>query len=516
MRKILFSWATFWLVVAGIIIYLLLPLRQKLRFGIDLVGGTFLTLKVQTDKAVEAKLQGILQFIPDKLKSGNYKLPVSKQVKGQEILLKFADVPSANAASIYLKDNLKDLITRVNGDVITMSFTPREAQKIKTDAVRTNIDVFHTRLNRLSVEEITVAQKGEDQIIVELPDIADPQRARAMIGKPAVLEFKLVEKKGKSPEDILYEYDGIMPEGKEILPHRDRDEKGKPIGYFLVPKFTDITGSLLRDASVGFGGETGNQLAVKFKFSAEGGDKFYELTSRNHGRNLAIVLDNEIISAPSIGASISTEGEIFGRFTGEEVKELAMLLKSGALVAPVTIEEDRQIGATLGAESIRKGLLSCLVGLGLLLFFSILYYRVSGFLAFVALLFNLVLVLFGLASVRATLTLPGIAGMILTIGMAIDASILIYERIKESLRQGVSIRKSVNTGFANAMVVILDANITTFIVGVVLYKFGTGPIRGFAVTMMLGIVATLITGLFFLRSLFNFILNAFNVKKLSI
>ena len=516
MRKLLFSWATFWLVVAGAIIYFLFPLRQKLRFGIDLVGGTFLTLKVQTDKAVEGKLRGTLQFIPDKLKSGNYKLPVSKEVKGQEIVLKFADVSSANSAAIYLKDNLKDLVTKIEGDVVTIRFTPREEKKIKAEAVRTNIEVFHTRLNRLSVEEITIAQKGEDQIIVELPDIADPQKARAMIGKPAVLEFKLVEKRDKSPEDILYEYDGIMPEGKEILPHRDRDEKGKPIAYFLVPQYTDITGSLLRDASVGFGGQTGNRLVVKFKFSSEGGDKFYELTSRHHGRNLAIVLDNEIISAPSISASIRTEGEISGKFTSQELKELSMLLKSGALVAPVTIEEDRQIGATLGAESVRKGLMSCLVGLGLLLFFSILYYRVSGFLAFIALLFNLVLVLFGLASVRATLTLPGIAGMILTIGMAIDASILIYERIKASLKEGVSIKKAVNSGFSKAMVVILDANITTFIVGVVLYKFGTGPIRGFAVTMMLGIIATLITGLFFLRSLFNFILNAFNVKKLSI
>jgi len=513
MRKTTFSWVAVWVIVAGLIGYKLWPLRQSLRFGIDLVGGTFLTLKVQTDKAVDNALLARMQFIPERLKDDGKPVPVTREVKNQEVLLTFKDVASANSASLFLRDSFKDLKAQVADKAVKLRFSPSVEKRIKADAVRANIDVFHTRLNRLSVEEVSVAQKGEDQIIVELPDVADPQKARAMIGKPAVLEFKLVEKGDKSPEDILYEYDGIMPEGMEILPHKK--EEGKVNKYYLVPQYTDITGSLLRDAKVGFGGDTGHELVVQFTFSSEGGDKFYELTSKNHGKQLGIVLDNVIISAPSIGASIRHSGEIRG-FKGDQVKELAMLLKSGALVAPVTIEEDRQIGATLGAESIRKGLVACLVGLGLLFLFGLLYYKVSGILAFIALIFNLFLILFGLSSVRATLTLPGIAGIILTVGMAIDASILIFERIKEMLASGVSIKKAVNTGFQNAMVVILDANITTFIVGVVLYKFGTGPIRGFAVTMMLGIVATLITGLFFLRSLFNFILNTFNVKKLSI
>jgi preprotein translocase subunit SecD len=228
---------------------------------------------------------------------------------------------------------------------------------------------------------------------------------------------------------------------------------------------------------------------------------------------LAIVLDGEIISAPQIRSAIRSEGSISG-VGPQEAQELSLLLKSGAFVAPVTFEEERQIGPSLGAESIRQGLVSCLVGLAALFVFSVTLYKIPGILAFATLLYNLLLILMALAWFKATLTLPGIAGMVLTVGMAIDASILIYERVREELAAGVSLRKAVNNGFSDAKVVILDANITNLIVGVVLYKFGTGPIQGFAVTLIIGIIATLITGLFFLRSLLNFVIDAFNLQTL--
>jgi len=374
-----------------------------------------------------------------------------------------------------------------------------------------NIEVLRARLDKMSVAEIAIAPQGEKNIIIELPDVDDPQQAKTMIGKPAVLEFKLVERAGRSKEDLLYEYDGELPDDMHIIAGRGLDKT-----YYLVNKYTDITGRLLRDARPTFGGQTGSQLVVAFNFSPEGGEKFYELTSKNYGRQLAVVLDNEVITAPTINAAIKSEGVIEGRFTSEQANELALLLKSGAFVAPVSFEEERQVGPALGAEAIKMGLISCLVALGLLFIFSVYYYSLSGILAFCALIYNLVLILFGLSLLKATLTLPGIAGMVLTIGMAIDASILVYERIKEELSLGLSIKKAVNAGFSDAMVVILDANITTFIVGVVLYYFGTGPVQGFAVTMMLGIVSTLITGLFFLRALFNFVVDLFAVQKLKI
>ncbi len=273
---------------------------------------------------------------------------------------------------------------------------------------------------------------------------------------------------------------------------------------------------MLADARPAMGGKTGVEPVVRFEFNADGADKFYEITSKNNGRQLAIVLDNEVISAPRIQSAIRNSGEITGNFTSDGVKQLSYLLKSGSFVAPVSFEEERQIGPSLGAESVKRGLYSCLGGFALIFLFSLFYYKLSGLLAFFALVYNLIFILLGLAWLHATLTLPGIAGMVLTIGMAIDASILIFERIKEELAKGSGLKHAVDTGFSGAMGVILDGNITTFISGLVLYNLGSGPIQGFAVTLMLGIIATLIATLFFLRSFFKFILSNFSIQKLSI
>jgi len=283
-----------------------------------------------------------------------------------------------------------------------------------------------------------------------------------------------------------------------------------------VQKFAKVTGNMLTDARPAIGGRSGGEAVVQFSFNDEGADKFYELTSKNIGRQLAIVLDNEVISAPNVESAIRGTGSITGKFSGNEAKKLASLLKSGSFAAPVTFEEERQIGPTLGAQSIKSGLLSCLGGFIIVLLFSLYYYRWCGLLASLALLYNMIFILVGLAWMRATLTLPGIAGMTLTIGMAVDASILVFERIKDELSKGSGIKNAVDNGFSGAMSVILDGNITTFISGMVLYHMGSGPIQGFAVTLMLGIIATLIATLFFLRSFFKFILNNFSIQKLSI
>ncbi|MCX5922499.1 MAG: protein translocase subunit SecD [Candidatus Dependentiae bacterium] len=515
-RRFLFSGLSFWIVFVAIGLYFIIPLRQKLRFGIDLVGGTYITMEVQTDKAVESELAETMQSLPMKLKAGEQSVPTAKTIEKNDIVLTFDSPAAAQAAATFLQNDSRRgryYTYATNNNILRMQLTAHHAEQIKRDAVRSNIEVLRTRLDTLSVAEITIAAQGEKNIIVELPDVSDPQQAKAMIGKAAKLEFKLVEKIGNAPEDILYELDGVLPRDKEILAGRD---EGRGKRYYLVSKYTDITGGSLREANASLGGQTGAEAVVSFKFNADGSEKFYALTSKNIGKQLAVVLDGIVITAPTIRDGIRGEGSISGTRSTQESQELALLLKSGAFVAPVTFEEERQIGPSLGAESIRQGVFSCLVGLGLLFIFSLLYYKVAGLLAFFALLYNLLLILVGMAWLRATLTLPGIAGMVLTIGMAIDASILIYEQIKDELAAGVTVRKAVDAGFSNAMVVILDANITTFIVGAVLYYFGTGPIQGFAVTMMLGIVSTLITGLFFLKSLFSFVLEFFNVQKLKI
>jgi len=519
-RQIVFSPLMFWLVVCSAALYMIMPLRNSLRLGMDLVGGTFITLEVQTEKAVETELASEMQSIDGLLKKAHKKLPRKKIVEDNTIVLTFGSLQEAQDALRVIHDASPYLVQQGNaaeqqaeGAIVKLKFTDVRVNEIKQDAVERDRQVLKSRLDRFSVAEIPIARQGERNIVIELPDVTDPQKAKDMIGTAAQLDFRLVYRTAPTEEDLLYELDGEIPHDKEILPYEnDRGHQE----YCLVQKYGQISGRYLRDAKPSLGGLHGVEPVVAFTFTKEGGDLFYELTSKNIGRPLAIVLDGKIISVASINSAIRESGTISGGFTRDKAHLLALLLKSGAFVAPVTFEQERQIGPALGAEAIHKGLISCLVGLLVLFIFSIFYYKVAGLFAFAALIFNLILVLVGMAWLQATLTLPGIAGMILTVGMAIDASILIFEHVREELGRGVTLRKAIDAGFAGAMAVILDANITTFIVGVVLYNFGTGPIQGFAVTMMLGIIATLLTGLFFLRSMFSFMINVFGMQTLKI
>ena len=512
LRRMTFSWFSFWIVVALMSIYLLWPLRKTLRFGIDLVGGTYIMLQVQTEKAIEADLQSRLASANSYLEKNHISVPTSSIVSDLDLVLTFDSASSAQSASAVLKKQWSDMKEGIENNTLRFSLTKATEKAIAADAVARNIEVLRSRLDQLSVSEISIATHGDRDIVIELPDVKDPQQAKAMIGKAAVLEFKLVRAVGRTPEDIIYDMGGELPYDVEILPGKENGNHHQE--YYAVSRHAELTGSSLRTARAQLG-EKGN-MVVGFEFTSEAGEIFANLTSRNIGKQLAIVLDGIVISAPVIQTKISDSGVITGSGNADEAKDLALLLRSGAFVAPVTFEEERQIGPSLGAQAIHQGLMACVVGLILLFIFSVIYYKFAGLLAFFALIFNVLLVLLGLSLLHATLTLPGIAGIVLTLGMAIDASILIFERIKEELSNNVSLAQAVKSGFSDAMIVILDANITTFIVGIVLYWFGTGPVQGFAVTMMLGIVSTLLTGLFFLRSLFDFILDNFSLQKMRI
>lgn len=509
-RVLFFSWLSVWILIAMLGIYLLYPLRAKLRFGIDLVGGTYITLKVHTDKAVEAVLlENMHQFSSKLEKIPNISI-VNKKVENNEVIFEFASVNQAQEAAGLLRETT--LVQKTAANRVTFSLPDAKVEAIKSDAITRNVQVLRARLDRMSVAEIPIFAQGKDQIVVELPDVSDPLQAKAMIGKAAVLDFRPVLAYGDDPEEIKQRFGGQIPGDMEILSGKQQGDEVR--GYYLVPRYAEITGKYLIDARPEVD-ENRGEIIVAFQLNQEGGRKFYELTSKHYQKPLAIVLDNIVLNAPIIQARIRDSGTITG-LNRVQSRELATLLKSGAFVAPVSFEEERQIGPSLGSEVVHQGLVACLVGLLLLLVFIVIIYRFCGLLAFIALLFNLLLILLGLAWLRVTLTLPGIAGMILTVGMAIDASILIFERIREELSTGSPLRNSVEKGFSDAMAVILDANITTLVVGIVLYKFGTGPIQGFAVTMVLGIFATLITGLFFLRSLLSAVIEAFRVQKLSI
>jgi preprotein translocase subunit SecD len=453
-----------------------------------------------------------MQSIESRLKKDRIPLS-SKKVEKNILTLTFDNLQQAQDVAHILKSDYKELTPTVEGSTIRLQFTENIEKRVKDNAVERNIDVLRSRLDRFSVAEIPITRQGEKNIIVELPDVANPQEAKERIGRAANLEFKLVEKTGRDKQELLLEYDGELPDDLQIVPGEKRDG-----GFYVVQRFAQVTGRMLIDAHSQLCSDDLGRMSpcVAFEFNEEGAEKFYDLTSKNYHRNLAIVLDDVVISAPEIQQALKSTGVIRGLFTLEETKTLAALLKAGSFVAPVTFEEERQIGPSLGEESIQKGLMSCLIGLAILFVFSLYYYRLSGVLAFLALVYNLIIVLLGLAWLKATLTLPGIAGMVLTIGMAIDAAILIFERVKDEIAAGSGVKKAVDTGFSGALAVIMDSNITTFIAGVVLYNVGSGPVQGFAVTLMLGIVATLLATLFFLRSFFKFILTNFSIQKLSI
>ena len=514
LQKTLTSGFTFWILFAlATCGYLYRYGKKDIRFGIDLVGGTYITLEVQEDDVIKNYLGDKIRSFENLAKSSHFDLDGKPVLAGDSLVFKFHTSNVAHEAESAFKLEERALKYDVDGASLKISLPSSLLSNLLTEAVEANIDILRSRFASLS--EIHISKQGSKQIVVELPDVSDPHQAKMMIGKSAVLEVKLVEDSAPSRESLLSKYDDELPEGTVIVPGHRRANSDEKV-YYLLPTYTPVSGSHFKGAQVGFGGDMGTELCVNFEFDEEGGKRFHELTSQNLGRLIAFVLDDEVIQAGVIKSAIGSRGSISGSFRSEEASTLSKLLKSGAFKAKVDFVEERQIGPTLGQEAIKQGLMSCIIGLALLLLFGVAYYRMCGIFSFITLVYNMILLMLFMALLHATLTLPGIAGMILTVGMAIDSSILIYERIKEGLKEGLTISVAVEDGFSEAMWVILDSNITTFIVATVLYYYGTGPIQGFAVTMMIGIVTTLITGLFFLKSLFKFYLRFFDVQKLSI
>ncbi|MFI4919764.1 MAG: protein translocase subunit SecD [Legionellales bacterium] len=465
LKRVLFSQLGVWFLITLFGVYFLLNLRQNLNFGIDLVGGTYITLEVKTDLLLEHE----------------------QAMRGKE----------------------------------GKPLNDREKQEIVRNAVHDNIEVLRSRLDKSGVGEVTIAAHGDKNILIELPNVHNPEQAKAMIGKSALLEVKLVEDSAGSEEELLEKYKGKLPDDKIIVKEiRNRGKSSQPmITYHVVAKFTDLTGKLLKTAQARRNDSRGISMmepVIAFEFKPEGAEKFYQLTKKNIGKSIALILDNEVITAPRVNEAINGSGQISGDFDMQEATDIALMLRTGAFTAPVEVIEERHIGPSLGEAAISQGLTSCLIGLALLFLFSIIFYKLAGLFAFIVLLYNLLLILFALSYFQAALTLPGIAGIVLSIGMAIDASILIYERIKEMLASGASLKKAVDEGFSGALTVILDANITHFIVAVVLYYLGAGPIQGFAVTMIIGIIATLLTGILLLRAIFEFYTSVLGIQKLSI
>lgn len=501
----------FWLMIGTAMLYFLTPIMKKLNFGIDLVGGTYVTLSVQTDQLLEKELNSKVYFLLSKLKENG--IVFTNEFSNKKYILNFKDQDSVVKAKDILERQETNLSFYISGLSIEIFMPSSLADQIKDKAIESNIEVLRNRLNGIGVEEVSVGKEGDSGIVVELPNVQDPLQAKAMIGTPAVLEFVIVESMARSKAELLDKFDGEIPFNM-VIAKGDAKQEDKDI-FYLLDGSKKISGAGLIHASADRN-LNNLQHEIQFQFDVDGGNKFYELTGKNIGRTLAIVLDGQVISSPQINEQIGSNGRISGNFDEKRSKNTALMLRTGAFSAPLKFEEERTIGPSLGQESIRYGLFSCLTSLVLLFIFSIFYYKLAGFFAFLALVFNLVMILFFLSRLGAALTLPGIAGMVLTVGMAIDASILIFESMREFNKAGLSAKEVVQKGFSDALTVILDANITTLIAGIVLYKFGTGPVKGFAITMMLGILSTLISGLFFLKSLFTSYVDNGKIKNIKI
>ncbi len=488
----------------------------RLKLGIDLQGGTYLVLGVEIEKAIENRLKIESKSLDQIFKTKKLKvLPAKKEVIDLTLIMTFDDEQAAKICYNLIRKDVPSLKSKHTGLQVSTVLTPAEEQRIRIGSVEQAVNVLSNRLSGFGVEGIIVQQHGERQIVVQLPGVSDPERVKAVITKTAHLDFKIVEKTAPNKDTLLDDFDGELPADKMIVMGRNNHDEfeGERTGEaFLVSAFPDLTGNHIVDARVDYGEY--NRVEVSFSLDSAGAKTFRELTGNNIGKRLGIIIDNVMFSAPTIESAIGGKGRITGIRSAEEARDLALVLRSGALMAPLKFEQETRVGASLGQDSINKGLFSCVVALLLLLFFSILYYKIPGLFATIALLFNMFLILLFLSYFESALTLPGIAGMVLTIGMAIDASILIYERIKEELLTGTTYRKSLNDGFKRAVVVILDSNITTFLTGFVLFKFGGPAIKGFAVTLMVGIVATVLSSVYFLKSIFEFILDNTSVKNI--
>jgi preprotein translocase subunit SecD len=494
--------------VIGVAIYGFIPPREKIRLGLDLKGGVHLVLRVRTDDAVKLQTDLTAERLRDELDKASLRFASLETVDTTTFRVQGAQDPDgvkAKAADI-VPDSDFTRSTGVGGD---MSFTlrPNVVAKIRQDAVEQARQTIERRVNELGVSEPTISIQGADELLVQLPGVTDVERAKEIISTTAVLELKLVEN-GPFPskEAALAAFNNTLPSGLEILPGKaDGDTGSGPASvYYVLRKAVVVAGSDLRSAQPSL--DQYNRPAVHFTLKPDAASRFGTISEANIGRRLAIILDNKVLSAPTLQSRISDSGEITG-VSQQEAQNLVITLKSGALPARLDYRQQQTIGPSLGADSIRSGVIASVVGLVLIVLFMLIYYKLSGVNAVVALVFNLIILLGLMSYIGAVMTLPGIAGFVLTMGIGVDSNVLIFERIKEELEAGRGVRASVNAGFSRVFTTLLDTHISAVIGALFLFGFGTGPIRGFAYTLLLGLASNLFTSTFVSKTMFELALS---------
>lgn len=491
---------------------------EKIHLGLDLQGGMHLVLEVQADEAVKTTLDRLIDEIKELLRKEKIGFRAVERNPAGQVAIQLPDGSRRDRLREVLEKEFPVLewaeaAVTLEGFRAVCRMKEKEAAHIRQLAVSQALETIRNRIDQFGVSEPDIRPQGENRILIQLPGIKDPKRALDLIGKTAVLEFRLVAE-GVDP----HAEGAALPAGVKVYPMRRFDPNtGRTVeGKIALKDRTLLTGEYITNASVRIDSQY-NTPYVALEFDPQGARIFERITGENVKKQLAIVLDGVVYSAPVIQEKISGgRASITGSFTMEEARDLAIVLRAGALPAPVVILEERTVGPSLGADSIRKGFLSMVVGAVAIVLFMVVYYRFSGLVADIALVLNVILIMAGLAAFQATLTLPGIAGIILTIGMAVDANVLIFERIREEMRAGKTPKAALDAGYGRATLTILDANITTLIAALVMFQFGTGPVKGFAVTLSIGILASLFTAIVVTRLIFDYLFVERRMRTLSI
>ncbi len=506
-KSLTWRWALIGIVVVAAA-WLLWPPEEKIKLGLDLRGGIHLVLRVNTDDAVRAEVDDAMERARGDLTGKGFP-PAEMQRLESGTGFSFRPLPNTDPRELdkLVEERLLDFAVE-RGAVYTATLRPEVLRAVRDMAVRQGLETIRNRVDQFGVAEPQIQRQGMegDRIVVQLPGVDDPARVKDLIRATAFLEIKPVVNAGPSEEALRAAAGGVIPSDSEIVAGEvERGEAGAYREYYLLKKSSVITGRDLRSSRRSQ--DQYGQAAVSFNLNPEGARKFETYTGAHIGDRMAIVLDNKVRSAPVIRGQISDSGIIEGNFTIEAAEDLALVLRAGALPASITYLEERTVGPSLGRDSIVHGMRAGLVGLAAVMLFMLVYYRGAGINANVALLLNAVILLGTMVAVKATLTLPGIAGIILTIGMAVDSNVLIFERIREELELGKTVRNAVDLGFQRALSAIIDSNVTTIIAALFLFQFGTGPIKGFAVTLTLGLLISMFTAIFVSRTIFDTLLS---------
>ena len=489
--------------------------RNRIRLGLDLKGGTHLVLQVQVEDAINVTVDLAQERLRDELGAKGIPANVENKTEDRRTYLLITGIPQDKSGDMQTlaTEQFPDwVLARRAGDPLAreLSLKATAAAAIRTQALEQSKNTIRNRIDQLGVIEPTIAEYGgqsDYEVVVQLPGVDDPSRVKDIIQSTAMLTLKIVQDGPySSREAALAAHGGILPPDTELLPGR-KETSGEGQGgeaWYLLNRIAAVTGRDLRDAQPR--PDENGRPSVNFNLTRDGAVRFGRVTGQNVGKQLAIILDNRVVSAPVIQSQISDSGRITGSFTPQQTADLALVLRSGALPASIKYLEERTVGPSLGADSIRHGVVASIVGLLAVMGFMLVYYKGSGVNANLALILNVIILVAALAYFGAVLTLPGIAGVILTVGMGVDSNVLIFERIREELRMGKTVGAAVAGGFEHAFVTIIDTHVTTIVSALILFTFGTGPIRGFAVTLTIGLLANLFTSVFVSRVIFDYVL----------